>query len=97
MTTRDARRPPDLQVEPLAQGVLPPAEAEATRRRLLADPDGARRLADLAADDAAIFARHPAPAVAAEIQRRLGRRRRATWAVALPLAAAAGAAAVGAI
>ncbi|MEZ4473614.1 MAG: hypothetical protein R3F60_23055 [bacterium] len=35
--------------------------------------------------------------MAAEIQRRLGRRRRATWAVALPLAAAAGAAAVVAI
>ncbi|MCB9544432.1 MAG: ActD-like protein [Myxococcales bacterium] len=97
MTTRDERRTPDLLVEQLAQGALPPAEAEATRRRLLAEPDGARRLADLAADDAAVFARHPAPAVAAEIQRRLGRRRRATWAVALPLAAAAGAAAVLAI
>ncbi len=63
-------RTPDWMVERIAQGDLAPAELEAARRRLLAEPDGAERLAALEASNAEILAAHPPAQVAQEVARR---------------------------
>ena len=65
-------RVPDILVERLALGELPPGRAEAVRAELLAEPDGAARLAALAADDDASRAQYPPRVVAAEVDRRAG-------------------------
>lgn len=86
-------RVPDLKLEQLALGELSPAEAEVIRARLAAEPGEMQRLSELAADDAATRARYPAPAVAAEVNRRLRARQRVRWMASglVPLLAAAAA------
>jgi hypothetical protein len=64
---------PDLKVEQLALGELSAQEAATVRARLEAEPGGLQRLSALVADNAATLARHPAPAVAAEVRRRMRR------------------------
>lgn len=83
------RRLPEPLLERLHLGDLPLSEAERLRAELT-EADRAR-LAELAADDAAILHAHPPARVTAEIQRRLGRvrRRRALWLTAPGLVAAA--------
>lgn len=61
---------PQWLVERIALGELPPRELEQARARLLAEPDGAQRLAALSAHDAQTLAALPPPAVAAEVKRR---------------------------
>lgn len=79
----------ELQLERLALGELPPAEAAALRARL-SDADHTR-LAAIAASNAEILAAHPPAAVRREVERRRAAQRRAPrvlW-LATPLAAAA--------
>lgn len=75
---------PQLLVEQLALGELPPAEAEAVRRRLAAEPGGLDRLAALAADDAATLAALPPRLVAAQVKARALAERRAEAAAPAP-------------
>ncbi len=65
---------PDYLLERLAQGDLEGEAARRAQERLDREPGGAARLAALRASDAALLARHPPQAVAAEVARR---RRRA--------------------
>ena len=86
------RRVSDLRVEQLMLGELTPEAQAALRARLAAEPGGLARLAALAEDTDATLARHPAAAVAAEVERRLQRRRPPRLVLGLvPLAAAAAA------
>jgi len=72
-------RTPDWLVERLHAGDLPAAEAEAVRRRLLAE-GGLSRLDELGRDDAAFRIVHPAAPAAEELRRRAGLTRRSrTW------------------
>lgn len=85
----DTPKVPDLQLERLALGELPPAEAAALRARL--DPADHARLTAIASSNAEILAAHPPAAVRAEVERRRAARRsapRVLW-LATPLAAAA--------
>lgn len=80
---------PELQLERLALGELPPAEAAALRARLTAADQS--RLAAIAASNIEILAAHPPAAVRREVERRRAAQRRAPrvlW-LATPLAAAA--------
>lgn len=61
---------PDLLLERLLAGELPPAEAEALRRRLEAEPGGLERLEALDASNRQILRDHPPEAVAREVARR---------------------------
>ncbi|MFO0747646.1 MAG: ActD-like protein [Myxococcota bacterium] len=61
---RGPERVPELLVEKLRLGELAPADADAVRQRLAAEPGGLARLAALDADDAATLARHPRLAAA---------------------------------
>ncbi|MCA9707599.1 MAG: hypothetical protein KDK70_17230 [Myxococcales bacterium] len=86
-------RVPDLLVEQLALGELPPAQAQAVRERL--GPAADERLSALRASDEALLREHPPHEVAAQLQRRLARLEpeRAparSWLVWAPMAAAAG-------
>lgn len=79
----------ELQLERLALGELPPAEAASLRARM-SDADHAR-LAAIHSSNAQILADHPPAAVRAEVLRRSAARRsppRVLW-LATPLAAAA--------
>ncbi len=69
MTTTTARTP-DWMVERIALGELPPGELEHARAKLLSEPDGAARLAQLEASNASILETHRPEAVVAEIGRR---------------------------
>ncbi|HEY3359658.1 MAG TPA: ActD-like protein [Polyangia bacterium] len=82
-------RTPDWLLERLAADDLPPERAAEVRARLAAEPDGAARLAALAASNRAILARLPAPAMAAAIQARARRRRRFALLALAPAVAAA--------
>jgi hypothetical protein len=64
-------RTPDWLLERIALGELPPDELERARARLLAEPDGAARLAALERSNRDILAALPPERVAAEVQRRL--------------------------
>jgi hypothetical protein len=92
---------PEWLLERLAAGDLPPARARAIEARLAREPDGQARLAALAASNQEILAAHPPEAIAEAVRRRADQaarrheaRRRPAWLVALPAAAALGAAAV---
>lgn len=61
---------PDWLLERLAAGDLPEAEADALRRRLDTDADGAARLAAIPESNRAILERHPPARVAASIRTR---------------------------
>lgn len=63
-------RVPDILVEQLALGELPPDRAADVRRRLEAEPGGLMRLEALRESDAAVLIGHPPRAVAAMIERR---------------------------
>lgn len=88
-------RTPDWLVEKIALGDLPPGELERARTRLLAEPDGASRLAALEEDSRRTLATHRPDEVAREVQRRSRateapvRRSRPVLAWAVPLAAIA--------
>jgi len=69
---------PEWLVERLAAGDLPPARAAEVRRRLALEPDGAARLARVAASNAEILAAHPPADLAAEVRRRADGGARAT-------------------
>lgn len=92
-----AGRTPDVLVERLRAGDLPPEEAARVRARLEAE-GGLGRLEALARDDAAFLAAHPPGPALGEIRRRAGLaappRRRSGRLVWLPALAAAAAAAV---
>ena len=79
----------ELQLERLALGELPPAEATALRARLTAADQA--RLAAITTSNAEILAAHPPAAVRREVERRRAAQRRAPRALwlATPLAAAA--------
>lgn len=102
MATRD-ERVPDLLLERLAAGELPPAEAAAVRRRLETESGGAARLEALQRSNEEILAALPPAVVAREVLRRKASADRAAAArrpvkrglyVFLPVLAAAGAFAV---
>lgn len=78
MTTH---RVPDLLLERLVRGELPPDQAAALQARLDAEPDGPQRLQALAESDRQILFLHPPATVAARVHRRLGRRRLAVGAL----------------
>ncbi|MFO0582435.1 MAG: hypothetical protein U0229_09200 [Anaeromyxobacter sp.] len=63
-------RIPDYLLERLAADDLPPAEAQALRARLAAEPGGEERLRALRTSDAELLLRHPARVIAAEVHRR---------------------------
>ena len=86
-----SRRLPEPLLERLHLGELPADEQERLRAALT--PADRARLAELAADDAAILLTHPPARIAAEVRRRLGgdRRRRALWLAAPGVAVAAAA------
>ncbi|MGA9524585.1 MAG: ActD protein [Myxococcaceae bacterium] len=69
MTTTTARTP-DWMVERIALGELPPGELERARAKLLSEPDGAARLAQLEASNASILETHTPETVVAEVGRR---------------------------
>ena len=85
-------RVPDLYVERLARGDVPPEGAAALRERLQAEPGGLDRLARIQESDREILVLHPPATVAAEVGRRLGQRRwrPVVWAAVPVLAAAVG-------
>lgn len=62
---------PQYLLERLVAGDLPPARAEALRRRLALEPNGLARLEDLAASSAQILAETSPARVAHEVRRRL--------------------------
>lgn len=64
-------RVPDLLVERLAKGELPPARAAEVRARLEAEEGGLARLDAIEADDAAVLARLAPEDVAREVRRRV--------------------------
>lgn len=87
-------RVPDLLVERLARGELPPERAADVRARLASEPGGLARLDALAASDAAIKAALPPDRVAREVRARVaqadaGLDRSARWWVVAPLVVAA--------
>ena len=87
---------PQWLVERIHLGELPPAELEQAKARLLAEPDGAQRLAALAADDQQTLAALPPSVAAAEARRRAKSRapaspRRFAFAIALGVPALAAA------
>ena len=72
MTPNEKTEPvPEWLVERLAAGELPPARADEVRRRLAGEPDGAARLARIAASNDELLSAHPPAMVAAEVRRRL--------------------------
>ena len=91
-TEREHERVPELLLERLAAGELPEELRRELLHRLEQEPAGSRRLAALQASNRAILDAHPPARVAAEIERRHGRRRgreRVRWVTGLAGAAAA--------
>lgn len=68
---RTPERTPDWLLERIALGELPAGELERARARLLAEPDGAERLAALERDSRQMLAAHAPDAVLAEVRRRV--------------------------
>lgn len=65
------RRTPDWLLERIASGALPADELARAREALLAEPDGAQRLAAIEASNAELLAQHPPEQVASEVGRRM--------------------------
>lgn len=89
MSRQPGERVPQLLLERLALGELPPEDRDALESRL--EPEDRERLDAIARSNEEILAAHPPAVVAAGIERRLEaqrRRRRLLW-IAAPVAAAA--------
>jgi hypothetical protein len=84
------KKTPDWMLERLALGELDAATAEAVRAQLRAEGRSPERaLAAIAASNQQLLATHPAPRVAAEVQRRArARRSRLGWLLGAPIALA---------
>ena len=99
MSPRTNDRTPDRILERIAAGDLPPDRLAAARAKLASEPDGEARLAALEADNAKTLQALPPADVAREVERRFASqaridtalaaaRRRTTFAIFMPLAAA---------
>lgn len=93
ITMRRARVP-DLLVEQLALGELPPDRAAKVRAQLEAEPDGFERLAKIRRSNDELLFQYPPRQIAPAVAKRAGiqpKKSRSQWFFVLPVAAAAAA------